>query len=165
MPIMPENTAVAADDADTQPNTEHPAWCDPRQCETDSPFVEERAHSSEADSVHLSLHDRAADGYIEFIAPYVNQHVSDVGPTLGLYSETVGNDSTPSHGFQLRCVPRNHRPARRDGAPARGDRVTADLSNTPSVWEVIEDILADYDGDMRITVASASAWSGEIGSP
>src|SRR5688572_21103159 len=79
----------------------HPSWCDPRTCEVDSALVGGRQHHVQREDVTLSLHDRDND-YAQFVAVVVTQSTRDAEPTLGLYSETVGNNAGTGDGFDAR---------------------------------------------------------------
>lgn len=80
---------------------QHPSWCDQSRCQAGQEWVGDREHlAAEGADVELSLHDRQGD-YVQHVATFIRQRPTEAGPTIGLYSESVGIDSRPGDGFEL----------------------------------------------------------------
>lgn len=107
MSIMPENDTVATE---VPAIATEPTWCDPRMCDADASMFDDRKHAGHGAEIELSLHDRLTHpepgqpDYVQTVATFVEQHIADAGPTLGLHSETVGNDRGEGVGFELRMT-------------------------------------------------------------
>jgi hypothetical protein len=81
----------------------HPSWCDSRTYDVDSPLVGDRHHHAQGGDVTLALHDRDETGP-QFVATFAQQSPTDAAPTLGLYSDSVGNDRGVGAGFEVRMT-------------------------------------------------------------
>jgi hypothetical protein len=78
-------------------------------CDAEGLDVGGRIHTAHGSEVELSLHDRTREpggyDYTQYVAPFIHQHISAVGPTLRLSSETVGISAEAGSGFEL-CMTR-----------------------------------------------------------
>ena len=67
------------------------------------PFACDREHVLQGEDVELSLHDRNGDP-AQWVAAFVNQGTAGGGPTIGVWSETVGTTTEPAFGFELKMT-------------------------------------------------------------